>query len=108
MPLDSHDKDSLLASWTASIGGLDWLDQLVRDGKATDYGGDGYPMRYTAPARHVLPLIASSPPGHGGPAVVGDDYFLPSGWVGKTRMSREKLTQCPPDEELYIEAWDES
>ena len=32
-----------LAVWRAGPGALDWLDQLVNEGKAINLGGDGYP-----------------------------------------------------------------
>jgi hypothetical protein len=32
-----------LAVWQTGIGGLDWLDELVKAGKAIDLGGNGYP-----------------------------------------------------------------
>jgi hypothetical protein len=40
--------------------------------------------------------------------VFGDDYFLPAGWIGETHVDPEKIEQCAPDDELHIEAWDQS
>ena len=34
-----------VAVWQAGIGGLDWLIELVKAGKAINLGGDGYPVR---------------------------------------------------------------
>jgi hypothetical protein len=101
-------KESLLATWTTSLGGLDWLDVLVKEGKAVDLGGNGYPCRYTATAANVLPKISSGPPHHKGSLVIGDNYVLPGGWVGKARIDHSKISQCLPDEQLIIEAWDQS
>jgi hypothetical protein len=92
----------------AGLGGLDWLDSLVKDGKAVDLGGNGYPVRYTAAAADILPLIASGPPKHSGPPVFSSDYILPAGWIGEVRIDHAKIAQCPRDAQLSIEAWDQS
>ena len=34
--------------------------------------------------------------------------ILTEDWAGKTVLDHAALAQCPPDEELLIEAWDES
>ena len=39
-----------LAVWQTGLGGRDWLEELVRAGKAINLGGNGYPCRYTATA----------------------------------------------------------
>lgn len=52
----------LLAVWQAEIGSLDWLNRLVQCGVALAVGGTGYPMRYTAVARHLIPSIEAGPP----------------------------------------------
>lgn len=78
--------ESLLATWMTGIGGTDWLDALVKEGKAVDLGGNRYPCRYTAIAANVLPKISCGPPPHDGPFVIGDDYVLPGGWVGEVRI----------------------
>jgi hypothetical protein len=84
-----------LASWQADLGGLDWLDELVREGKAIDLGGNGYPWRCTATADYILPRIIDMPPG----AI--------SGWEWKVvRASAQLVAQCRLDEWLIVEAWD--
>jgi hypothetical protein len=37
-----------LAVWQTGVGGLTWLDELVKEGKAINLGGNGYPDRYIA------------------------------------------------------------
>jgi hypothetical protein len=101
-------KESLLATWTTSIGGLDWIDALVKEGKAVDLGGTGYPCWYKATAKNILPIILAGPPRHKGPLVAGDGYILPAGWNGKATIDHSKIGQCLPDEQLIIEAWDQS
>ena len=65
-----HDR-ALLASWLTGMCGLDWLDALVKEGKATCLGGNGYPLKYVAPAANVLPLIFWGPPKYHGPRSLG-------------------------------------
>ena len=101
-------KTALLASWIVGLDGTDWLDRLVDEGKAIRLSRNGYPSRYVAKAGDVLPLIENGPPDHIGPAVVGDDYFLPADWRGKVWIDRKKLAACPSDKTLTIDAWDQS
>ncbi|HTE20052.1 MAG TPA: hypothetical protein VK689_16935 [Armatimonadota bacterium] len=96
------------ASWLAGWGGLDWLDALVEKGDATYLGGDGYPLKYTALAANVLPLIARGPPKHDAPLVIGDDYIMPGGWTGEFKVFRWRVMRCPSDTLLQIHAWDQS
>jgi hypothetical protein len=104
---DSVDKKAaIIASWEAGSGGLDWLEKLVQEGKATKLSHHGYPCRYVALARDVLPLIAEGPPVHTGPTIIGDDYVTPGGWIGNVELHSEKIAACAPDETLTIDAWD--
>lgn len=104
----SPDKEGNLASWEAGIGGTDWLNELVKQGKAARLSFGGYPSRYTAAARDVFPLIASGPPAYKGVPVIGDDYYTPGGWIGTATIDRDKIAQCPLDQQLTIDAWDQS
>lgn len=99
----------VLATWETSIGGLDWIDALVTQGKATRELASGYPTRYLADADVVLPLLlAQQVPAHRDFAVLGDDYVLPAGWVGEVHFHAERIAQCTQDETLVIDAWDQS
>jgi hypothetical protein len=109
VPGENRDEPSLgsrIASWNAALGGLDWLDALVAQGRATDLGGNGYPCRFLARAGDVLAKMSGGPPKPRGPMVIGDDYVLPGNWTGAFGLDREKFAACNPDEELIIEAWD--
>lgn len=101
-------KEARLARWEAGLGGVDWLEGLVKVGKAERLIDGGYPSRYAALARDVLPLIAGGPPCHVGPMVVGDDYVTPGGWIGQVTIDNVKVAQCSPDQPLTIEVWDQS
>ena len=98
-------KGTRLAVWQTGLGGLDWLRELVKAGKAIDLGGDGYPLRYTATAEDLIPHLAEEgltvwmlDPGD----VVGE------GWEGRTVIDKATVRACRPDEWLLVEAWDES
>lgn len=106
--LASHDRTTLLASWETGAGGLAWLNKLVAEGKAERLSRDGYPSRYTARAKDVLPLIVAGPPIHSGPLVLGADYIRPSGWTAGFRIEQPRLDACPAEQILTIDAWDQS
>ena len=100
--------ETLLAAWQTSMGGLDWVYELVKEGKAQDLGGTGYPCLYSSVAKYVLPKISSGPPNYDSQVVIGDDYVLPPGWIGDAKIYHKAIAECLPNEELIIEAWDQS
>lgn len=102
------DKLELIAAWEASIGGTDWLDRLVDEGKAQQQTFNGYPNRFEAGADDVLPLIRTGPPDHEGPLIIGDDYVSIGGWARKFRFHEGEARKCGPKEPLIIDAWDQS
>jgi len=97
-----------LAAWQTGLDGLNWLDELVTDGKAIDLGGNGYPCRYTATAKFLIPRILDKPPGARGTWIAGASDVLSKRWEGKTLVDRAAAAACRPDEWLLVEAWDES
>ena len=62
------------------VSGIEWMKDLVNDGKATVRATGGYPDTYTALACDVLPLIANGPPPL--PAVQGGNLIdsVGRGW----------------------------
>ena len=96
------------SSWHPGLGGLDWLHELVKQGKAVFDNRGGYPDRFTGTAKDILPKLSSGPPPHKGPFVIGDDYVAPGGWTGGVTIDRAKIAECSPDEQLTIVAWDQS
>ena len=40
----------VLARWTTGLAGLRWFDEMVKINKATDLGGNGYPLKYSIAA----------------------------------------------------------
>jgi hypothetical protein len=99
-------KNDILATWEASVFGLDWIKLLVQDGKATQLRHSGYPNQYVVLAGHVLPLIENGPPPHDGPTIIGDDYVMQGNWIGSLKIDHDRLHQCAPDQPLIIDAWD--
>ena len=99
-------KDNVLATWQASLGGDDWLIELVEMDKAKCLGGCGYPIRYLAKVKDVLPLIQAGPPTHRGPLVIGEDYVTPRGWVSDATINLEMFNLENPDSVIVIDTWD--
>jgi len=84
----------LLASWEASVGGLDFLDVLVRKGKAKKLLSGGYPERYSAQAGDFLPLLSKPrPPGTMGPR-------------GHATLHSDRIAACLSEQIITIDAWD--
>ena len=100
--------ECVLARWTTGVFGLKWLDDLVKEGKAIDLGGNGYPNLYSITLDVVLPILLRGLPANDSPVVIGDDYVLPQGWNGKLEINEAELVDCPSGESLVIEAWDQS
>jgi hypothetical protein len=98
----------LLATWETSVSGIEWLQKLVKEGKASQIAFNGYPNRFTAKAHVILPLIADGPPLHGGPEILGDDYVMPGNWTGNVTLHHDKIASCLLDQILTIDAWDQS
>lgn len=97
----------LVASWHTSVYGLAWLRQLAAAGKALDLGGNGYPNRYVVSAGVLLPILGKALPENASPPVFGDDYVLPAGWSGAVSW-RDAARDCAPEDQLMVEAWDQS
>jgi hypothetical protein len=97
-----------IAVWQTGLGGLDWIDELVKKGKAIRLGGHGYPCLYTVTAKHLIPTIMDKPPKARDTWVCEPSDILTEQWAGKTVIDRGEAIGCRPDEWLIIEAWDES
>ena len=97
-----------LAVWQTGVDGLDWLRELVKEGKVVDLGGNGYPSLFTATAEVIVPRIVDTPP------AARDQWLLDAGdivtdkWEGKTVVDGAVAAQCPAGEWLIVEVWDES
>jgi hypothetical protein len=105
---DAKPEGPRIAVWQAGLDGCGWIDELARTGKAINYGGTGYPNRYTARARDVIPIIRAGPPDARSVWAAGEHDVLTSGWAGSTAIDEEAAARCAPDEWLLVEIWDES
>ena len=105
---EADDASHYLIGWTTGLGGLSWLDELVKQGLAQDLGGNGYPNKYSGQASIILPKIVPVLPNYEGKFVIGDDYVLEGGENWEIRINQSKIDACSPDEKLLIEAWDRS
>ena len=103
-----HRKGKRLAVWQSGIGGLGWIYTLINKNKAIELGGCGYPSRYTAQAKHILPELAGEPPEANAVWSCGPTDQLSEAWSSKTAKDQELMQGCLPDEWLIIDAWDES
>lgn len=104
---ESESEDAVLASWEASVEGLDWIDQLAGAGHAVKLRGGGYPNMYSALAGPVLDLLRNGPPpATRGVPIIGDDYVMSAGWRDKVQLHDERMQRCLRDQQLVIEAWD--
>ena len=100
-----------VAIWRAHVGGLRWLDDLAGSDDAVHLADNtGYPVRYTARASVLVPIILDGPPDVRTTAyvahprdIVGFEH-LPGGAV----IDRRVIDTCQPHEWLQLEAWDES
>jgi hypothetical protein len=104
----ASDKEAILAKWETSVSGINWIEALVKTGKATQLSRGGYPNRYTAVASEVLPHIVGGPPRHDGPTIIGDDYVVPGSWTGNVQIYHDKIAACPSNQILTIDVWDQS
>jgi hypothetical protein len=102
----SNDRRQDIVSWTTSVGGLSWIDDLVKSGNAVALGGNGYPLRYSIKAEVLRSILFKGLPSHNSPSIVGDDYFLPEGFNGSLQINKDMLNGFAHDEELIITAWD--
>jgi hypothetical protein len=100
--------ENLLARWTTRSVGVDWIDRLVREGRACDLGGNGYPCLYRASAAVLLPVVAGAKLGKSFPAsTIPWEAVFPADFSAIV-WDLEHLKACKPDEVLLVHAFDQS
>ena len=96
-----------LASWQTFVGGTNWIDDLVKEGKAAmSEDSTGYPSRYRCKLSVISKILRGEIPAHKGTPGVGEDYFLAVGWVWKTELYPERIAQYPEDSMVIIQTMD--
>ncbi|MFF8770421.1 hypothetical protein [Kitasatospora sp. NPDC015120] len=97
-PAEGEAEGEVLAKWETGLGGLDWIADLAAAGRADQLRFDGYPLRYTARAGDVLPLLAD-----------GSAFDTGAGAGHRPReLHAGRIAACPPDALLTVDAWDQS
>lgn len=117
-------EDSILATWRTGPCGINWLDELVRKSKAVaQLSSGGYPWRYTCVAKEILPTNSDFPAEERLPPSGG--FVHPWSWedafservarlnslperIAYFEMYPDRIAECRPNDELLIEAWDNS
>jgi hypothetical protein len=100
----SNDNEAL-ATWTSGgFGGLDWIDNLVSEGKAEDLGGNGYPDYYKVQAQFVLNTLATDTPKNEGQTIMDDENVMSPDW--RSKIDYSEIAKLKPNQLLLIEAWD--
>ena len=103
---ESLNDDTLLATWITGIDGLNWINALVKEGKAEFLGGCGYPQSFSAKADVLIPKIYSMPRNYKGTTIIGDDYVHLGGFNKDMKINQSRIDECSPNEILRIEEWD--
>ena len=103
---EDEKKAAMLANWETSVGGLDWIETLIAQGKVTELSRGGYPNRYMAKAVDVFTILANGIPDHKGMMIFGEDYVTPAGWKGNIVLHQQRINECQKDKIITIEAWD--
>lgn len=102
-------KEQKIASWMTGMSGTDWMSDLIKEGKAKDLGSNGgYPDTFLVPAKVLVPILTNGIPQVGGTLVIGEDYAISGNKVWKLDIQIDQLNQCLPEDDLVIEAWDQS
>lgn len=100
--------EDFIGRWRTGANGLNWLDQLVKDDKAVDLGGNGYPMRYVISAGVLFSTLKGGLPANASPLILGDDYVIPEGAGGEIKWDPVEVQKCAGNDQLIVEAWDQS
>ena len=101
------DNQKILARWKTGIGGLGWIEGLVREKKAKILQANGYPNRYQTTLADVLHAIqVDSITPKVGIWVVGDDYALTPGYITKPELINENIESESPNSSITVDAWD--
>ena len=98
-------KEATLANWESGLGGMDWIVELCKQGKAEQHSFNGYPNRFTALASEITPSLAQGIPD----GTMRDFHGKgPVGWKGSIKVHQDRITACAPDQLLTVEVWDQS
>lgn len=102
-------KGKWVASWSADVGGIEWLEKLVGHKNAICLRDGFYPGLFTAKAKYIFDIIQDMPPEvkkginwvedkEKGWINPGDHYYFDK--------SEQEIASCNNEEWLIIEVWD--
>ena len=97
-----------VAVWQTGLGGLDWIEGIAGSNTCFFLGGNGYPYRFTAQSRAILPIIMAGPPQARDVWLTDPGDVVGPKWVGHTLIEQHVAKACLPNEWLVIQVWDES
>ena len=92
----TQDNSSLIASWETGLGGLEWLEPLLDQGAAVRLSKSGYPNSYRIKACVLKEFLLQGPP------------QPRKGLAQWNQFHCERLSACPDQQWLWLEAWDQS
>lgn len=98
LPVPVAPPEQQLARWESGLGGLDWVTELVRAGRAQQLSFGGYPSRYAVRAGDLSAVLAGGVPHGYGPAAVNVT----------AELFPERLAALPADRLVTVDAWDQS
>lgn len=102
------DRDPRIATWQAGLGGVSWLEQLVKRGRAASTKHNGHPNLYMITCRDFNGRLEAALPDERPVWLAGATDVITDRWLGRTTIDAELLAKCDQDEWLLVEAWDES
>jgi len=85
---------SYVASWETDWDGLDWIETLLADGRATLISRNIYPNHYRITVRELAQFL---------PGVLSDEPYR---WKTVRKFNSEILAALPPETELDVIAYD--
>ena len=88
-------KAETLARMRGSFNACRWLDDLVVAGKATNEGGDGYPVNYKSWLEAIRPYLS-------------EEIHIEPPLHVQVLISDRKLNRLDPNTTVSIECWDQS
>lgn len=87
---------SYVASWEVDCSGLDWIESLLADSRATLVSRNAYPNHYRATVRELVKVL---------PGVLTGE-LAPQNWRRESVFNSEILASLPPETVLDVVAYD--
>ena len=107
LKVSNENRFALLAKWTTSPRGENWLIDLVEAKKAIYHSHIDGTGRCRAIASDVLPIIANGPPVGINPIVLPGipKHPVSENWVSDITFHHDRMASCQPDQKLIIDVF---